>query len=367
MTTDAVGGVWTYAADLARKLCERGHEVTLVTMGPAPRREQAAQVAGVPGLSLEITDLALEWADPEGRDVPRARDTLLRIVERARPDVVHLNSFREACFDLGVPALVVAHSCVASWWQACRPDQPMEARWHTYMGNVADGLNAADCWATPTAAYRDWIEDFYRPRTRGEALWNGADPSVRIGRKEKTILAAGRLWDEAKNLSALAAVAAEVDWPIAVAGPLQSADSAQGAVAENLHALGELPHDTLLMQMQRAGIFVAPALYEPFGLSILEAAGCGCALVLSDIATLLELWHGAALFVDPRDIDGLRTTLNKLCRHDEMRQRLGEAAREKARRYSLEAMLRNYSRIYSTLTAAPTERHRPAPALELRP
>ena len=39
------------------------------------------------------------------------------------------------------------------------------------------------------------------------------------------------------------------------------------------------------------------ALYEPFGLAVLEAAQAGCALVLSDIPTFRELWDGAALFV----------------------------------------------------------------------
>ena len=33
-----------------------------------------------------------------------------------------------------------------------------------------------------------------------------------------------------------------------------------------------------------------PARYEPFGLSILEAALSGCALVLGDLPSLRELW-----------------------------------------------------------------------------
>ena len=40
MTVDAVGGVWVYATNLARSLCERGCHVRLVTLGPPPRKDQ---------------------------------------------------------------------------------------------------------------------------------------------------------------------------------------------------------------------------------------------------------------------------------------------------------------------------------------
>ncbi|HEX8375447.1 MAG TPA: hypothetical protein VF606_09745, partial [Geminicoccaceae bacterium] len=36
MTTDAVGGVWTYSLDLAAALATRGVRTTLAVLGPAP-------------------------------------------------------------------------------------------------------------------------------------------------------------------------------------------------------------------------------------------------------------------------------------------------------------------------------------------
>jgi hypothetical protein len=56
MTTDAVGGVWTYATGLARRLCMDGREVTLVTLGPAPRREQVETLAGDIHLACETLE-----------------------------------------------------------------------------------------------------------------------------------------------------------------------------------------------------------------------------------------------------------------------------------------------------------------------
>ena len=72
---------------------------------------------------------------------------------------------------------------------------------------------------------------------------------------------------------------------------------------------GELPRADLFECMARAGVYVSAARYEPFGLCGLEAALARCALVLSDISSLTELWKGAALFVEPADTRELSATL----------------------------------------------------------
>jgi glycosyltransferase involved in cell wall biosynthesis len=354
MTADAVGGVWVYAAALARALCRAGHDVLLVVMGPAPRTDQLRPLAGVGGLNVQVTDLQLEWTDPEGADFDRAGETLLHIADAFGPDLVHLNGFREAQFDWPAPVLVVAHSCVQTWWRACRGSAPNERRWALYAENVAAGLSAADAWAAPTAAFRQQIADMYAPLGEGAVIRNGlAVQSAAPPSKQKIILGAGRLWDEAKNLKALAAIAAGLPWPVHVAGPTQPPDQSAGPL-DHLAAvtmLGALSHRDVLDEMSRASVFVAPALYEPFGLTILEAAANGCALVLSDIPSLRELWDDAALFVDPRDHAALRRTVQSVCSHDGMRGCLQAAARARAERYSVQAMASGYRRLYRTIVS----------------
>src|SRR5947199_312178 len=78
----------------------------------------------------------------------------------------------------------------------------------------------------------------------------------------------------------------------------------------------------------RAAIFASPALYEPFGLTVLEAAAAGCALVLSDIPSFRELWSGAAVFVDPADSESLHRALRDLSADDHQRVGLQRAAYE---------------------------------------
>jgi glycosyltransferase involved in cell wall biosynthesis len=119
--------------------------------------------------------------------------------------------------------------------------------------------------------------------------------------------------------------------------------------------LGHLSHDQLAAVRERASIFVAPARYEPFGLSILEAARAGCALVLADIPSLRELWTDAAVFVNPEDAAAMHSQLAALISDDDMRQRLGSAARMRSRRYSVERMTRAYLALYDRIGASHPE------------
>jgi len=353
MTTDTVGGVWVYSSALARSLAHRGVDVVLVTLGPAPRHDRILALQNVPNLQFEITDFSLEWLDPEDGDFERTRRGLEAVARRLAPDLVHLNGYREALVHWGVPVLVVAHSCVRSWWLACRGEEPKEARWLTYVANVSAGLAAADRWAAPTAAFRNQVQALYAPPMSGTVVHNAVGEQIEPNEKERFILAAGRLWDEAKNVMALASAAAHVNWPVRLAGET-------GALQRFPHVefMGELPRGELLDAMARASVFVAPALYEPFGLGVLEAALAGCALVLSDIPSFRELWTDAALFVDPHDPRALAAALGRVCADADLRGTLQQVARRRACRYPLSDMVDAYWGLYGNLlrTSAPTHR-----------
>src|SRR3954451_15355787 len=72
MTADAVGGVWTYALDLARGLGRHGVETTLAVLGPLPSPEQRVDAESVPGLHLVPTGLPLDWTAAEPRRIAQA-------------------------------------------------------------------------------------------------------------------------------------------------------------------------------------------------------------------------------------------------------------------------------------------------------
>jgi glycosyltransferase involved in cell wall biosynthesis len=106
--------------------------------------------------------------------------------------------------------------------------------------------------------------------------------------------------------------------------------------------------------MAQSAVFAAPARYEPFGLSILEAALSGCALALGDISTLRELWEGAAIFVHPDDESGWVRALSLLTDNPSLAADYGARARERAVRYSAERMAAEYLDAYRAVRARRT-------------
>jgi glycogen synthase len=391
MTTDCVGGVWTYSLDLARELGRSGAEVVLATMGAPLTADQraAAETAGL--ASLHESEFALEWMDAPWDEVDAAGDWLLELAAAESVDVVHSNSFSHGALDWRRPVVVVGHSCVVSWWRAVHGHDP-PPEWDEYRRRVTAGLRGADALVAPTRAMLAELESAYG--ASGMVIHNGSSAPEIDAPKEPFILAAGRLWDPAKGLDLLDAAGAGLDWPILAAGeserpaPRESpvgksasaapssesaapasesavpapgsaapastsaapaSTSAARASATDIRALGRLAPRELARLRERASIFVAPARYEPFGLGILEAARAGCALVLADIPSLRELWSGAAAFADPRDARALNDAVAALIADSDERRRLARAARMHARRYSAERMARGYARLYERL------------------
>jgi glycosyltransferase involved in cell wall biosynthesis len=340
MTADAMGGVWPYALDLAAGLSRCGSEILVAVMGKAPGPDQRAAAAAIPGVRLVSAPYRLEWMDDAAPDVDAAGVWLLTLARRFRPDLIHLNGYAHAPLPWTAPVVVGAHSCVKTWWRAVHDDDPPPA-WDDYTAAVACGLAAADAVIAPTAAFLSMLEDAYGPIEGAAVVHNGRAPTgAQPGtRKEPLILCAARLWDEAKNVACLDAAAAGLPWSVAVAGATGRPDGDAGGRFVHVSALGSLAASEMRSWCNRAAIFVSPALYEPFGLAVLEAAQSGCALVLSDIPTLRELWDGAAVFVRPRDPDALHRALAMLIAEPERRQALGQTAAVRAGRYTPERML----------------------------
>ena len=360
MTTDTLGGVFSYATSLTSWLSSQGVEVTLATMGAGLTRAQRAAAESA-GARVRESTYRLEWMQEPWEDVRRAGDWLLALERELRPDVVHLNGYAHAALDWRAPVRVVAHSCVCSWFRAVRDERAPQS-WNRYREAVALGLGAARVIAPTQALLKMLRHEYGRPRD-GEVIFNGVELPRRreAPAKESFVLCAGRLWDPAKNIAALQAAAGSVLWPIRAAGEAKAPESGASVSLPALELLGALSREELGAWMERAALFAAPALYEPFGLSILEAAARRCALVLGDISSLRELWSDCALFVDPRDPDALAVALNRLIDDSSLRRALAERAYRRARSYDLERMGRAYLRSYG-LVRAP----RVARAAELR-
>jgi glycogen synthase len=349
MTTDAVGGVWTYATTLVTGLAARGVRCTLAVLGPPPDAAALEPLQALSGVTTHLYRCQLEWMPESGGDVERSARWLRDLAGRVEADVVHINGYAHAAWDFGRPTIVVAHSCVRSWWRAVH-GEPAPAEWDRYRRQVETGLAAATCVVSPTNAMLGALRQEYAWSGPADVIRNGLpSPAPAHRPKHRQIFAAGRIWDEAKNMRALDDVASRLPWPVVMAGDACTPDG-DWRIPRHADYVGRLSWPDVTCRMTESAIYALPARYEPFGLSALEAAQRGCALVLGDIASLRELWDGAAEFVPPDDRDALRVTIGTLCDDEPRRTRLAAAAQRRARRYSCESMVDRYLALYNALS-----------------
>jgi glycosyltransferase involved in cell wall biosynthesis len=361
MTADAVGGVWTYALDLAAGLVPLGYETTLAVLGPGPSADAAEAALRIPGLTLIDTGLPLDWTARDQQEIDAAAAGLRRLAQAAGADVVHLNSPAFAAgggFD--APVVGVCHSCVATWWSAVK-DAPLPADFAWRTRALWRGLIACDALIAPSAAFADATartHDLPRPFVVPNGrVADSAPPAAR----EPMVFTSGRLWDEGKNIATLDAAAAAIRAPVRAAGPLSGPNGA-AAVVRHAEALGGLDAPAVRGWLRRAPIFASAALYEPFGLGVLEAAQAGCALVLSDIPTFRELWSDVAVFAPPRDPAAFADACNALLADPHAAQALGARARQRAQAYSVERMVAGAAEVYAYAAVATARPNREAAA-----
>lgn len=356
MATDAVGGVFNYTVTLAGALRALGLDVSIVVLGPAASSDQLAELEALQPSALRQLPVKLEWMEDPWGDLARAEAELLQIERELKPDVVHAGSYFLGRVGFHAPVVLVAHSCVYSWWHSVLGGEP-PAHWERYRRMVSEGLTGADAVVAPSHTMLAQMATLYGTLpSRSLTILNGAALDQRTAHKESFVLAAGRMWDPAKNLEALIQVAELLPRPVLIAGDLPSPPAAgrfEHSPVRNARLLGRLPAGELARLRRRAPVFAAPARYEPFGLSILEAAGDGCALVLGDIPSLRELWDGRAEFTAPEDHDALHQALEMLLGRPERAARLGHEARLRAQQLTPSVMAEAYAGLYRELTREP--------------
>ncbi|MEX0721655.1 MAG: glycosyltransferase family 4 protein [Balneolaceae bacterium] len=350
MTSDTVGGVWNYSLILSKALQEYEVEVHLATMGKALRPDQWKEANKIDNLIIHESEYALEWMENPWSDIEEAGNWLLNLEQNTEPDLIHLNNYAFGNLLWKSPLLTVGHSCVLSWWKAVhREKAPPE--WRRYASQVKKGLQQADTVIGITQNMLKELKSFYGPFSKSKVIYNAQEPG-RFSPKEKNyeIFSMGRVWDKAKNIRALQQIASDLNWPVFIAG--NSRGELDTTKTENLHFLGELSTQEVAERLSKSAIYVMPARYEPFGLSVLEAALSGCALVLGDIPTLRELWQDAALFANPDNPEELHEQINRLIHQPELREEMAGKAMDCAKKYSLQKMGEAYWKMYCELCEA---------------
>lgn len=342
MTTDAMGGVWTYVYELAKYLKNNNFEIILAVMGDAPLKRQFDQMLAIGNVTICYKPFRLEWMENPWDDVDMAGEWLLSLSELYGPDLVHINGYAHVSLSWNLPVVCVAHSCVYSWFSHVKLKLP-EPHWEEYKKRVKNGLSSATIVVSPSRAMLSDLEFLYGNVKNSRVIYNGRTrQNIEGGKKEPFIFASGRVWDEAKNLKLLGVLSGHFEWPLYIAG--------KGNLnVECGRHLGLLSESEMVYWYNRASIYISTVLYEPFGLSVLEAAFGNCALVLSDISSLREIWGDAALFVNPRNTEEIIDSVEQLIKSNEMISEYARKANLHSHKYSADLMGNGYVEIYNEM------------------
>jgi glycosyltransferase involved in cell wall biosynthesis len=303
--------------------------------GPPASARQIAEAEEV-GRFVAVA-APLDWTAAGENGLAGVPQRISDLVDEHGIDLLHLNlPSQAAALDLSVPVVVVSHSCVVTWFRAVRGTAvPPDWAWQERLNR--DGFAVADVVLAPSRSHAALLTTCYGPLQHLQVVHNASRPAPAISTKrEPFVIAAGRWWDDGKNGATLDAGAEGARWPVMMAGSLNGPNGEYLPLRRARH-IGEIGNADLRSLMARAGVFVSPSIYEPFGLAALEAALAGTPLLLADIPTYRELWDGAALFVPANDPTAFRAAIDLLATDEMLRNELGAKAREYARRYSLGA------------------------------
>lgn len=136
---------------------------------------------------------------------------------------------------------------------------------------VAQGLATADAVVAPSRNFAAALWTHYGSARPVLTVYNARRTKASRATRSGHAFTAGRLWDPGNNAAVMDAAAQQLQIPFPAAGPVIGPHGDTMSL-QHLRLLGELDADAMAEQLACAAIFVSLALYEPFGLAVLEAA-----------------------------------------------------------------------------------------------
>ena len=331
-TNPEAGGAEVHLHEIFGRLAARGHEVHLLASG----YPGAAPEAALDGMTVHRVagEYGFAWA---------GRRAFGRLARALRPDVVvedvnklplYLPLLWPGPLVLLVPHLFgttafreVAWPVAAVVWMAERP-MP-----RVYRGAAVHAISGST---------RDDLVGRGFPRAAIRVIYPGVDadlycPAAGVARAERpTFLYVGRLKRYKAVEVAIEAVAALRASGVPDAALLIAGDGSDRARLERVAAragpgvtfLGRVSEERKLELYRQAWAVVFPSPKEGWGITNLEAAGCGTPAVASDSPGLREsVRHGeTGLLVPHGDVRAMAAALGELARDAALRERLGRGA-----------------------------------------
>ena len=217
--------------------------------------------------------------------------------------------------------------------------------------------------ATPLGVSEEFILSSEEALLSTEALRENAKRVVaeRLGVTKPFVLAVGVLQPR-KNLPLLAeafgrakikyhlphqlVLTGKIGWG-AQSEALREAWARSGAEKEALVLTGYVEDRDVPLLMRACDLFAHPALFEGFGLPVVEAMASGAPVVVSEAPPMPEIAGDAALRFEGRSVEAWSEGLARVLQSEELRAALSAKGREHAKQYTWERMAEGVRQSYN--------------------
>ncbi|MEP6546182.1 MAG: glycosyltransferase family 1 protein [Gammaproteobacteria bacterium] len=124
------------------------------------------------------------------------------------------------------------------------------------------------------------------------------------------------------------------------------------ALQDRVYFPGWIEHSDLPAVYSAAELFAFPSLYEGFGIPLIEAMACGCAIVTANTCAPPEVIDGAGCLVDPLDVDDIAAGMKRMLLDTHLRAGMIAKGLERAKDFSWDKCARQLLAVFDELGAA---------------
>jgi glycosyltransferase involved in cell wall biosynthesis len=191
----------------------------------------------------------------------------------------------------------------------------------------------ADAIITSSQSNFDYVKEKYTPRGMHVVIPNYVDTDVF---KPMDITNKGSIcfvgsFKPAKNLFAMLEALTGLPYCITIIGSGKQEVQLKKFADDNgitVNFLGNIPNHELPEILNQHELFILPSLYENMPKALLEAMSCGMPVIGTNVKGINEvIEHGENGILCDTDSNSIRAAIETLMKDDELKQRLGENAR----------------------------------------
>ena len=272
-----------------------------------------------------------------------AKHVLRRVLGEVSPEIIHSHAV--------LPWGYVFRSERPKKIITCHGSEVYSEKRYLAKRLLASALNHADRITVPSRWLCEYMQEHYD--LKPELIPNGVDTQIfraveNIQRADKAVLYVGRFLKHKGIFELMEAARMLPEYEFWLAGA-SATESLELPSLRNVKILGVLTHPELARLYSQAAVAVFPSCAENFPMAGLEAMACGTPIVATKLGFSEYVEDGLdGLLIEPRDIEALVSSIQRLLKDDQTRRKLGENARRKALRYDWNAIAEQYVRMYQS-------------------